>query len=181
MERKSALAARLTYLYLAVPVALFLGGWLRWYFAVIALAALVAGLISAWRHAPKLPAPVWNRKNLVRLVFAFAVIVFFVLVSGIGGYMYQNSDLKWRNSIFEALISYDWPVKDTADGQGVALVYYIGFWLPPLWRAKFSAFPRGTFSCRCGQRWGCFCSIFSCARGFGALPCGLWRCSFCSA
>lgn len=51
--------------------------------------------------------------------------------SGIGGFSYQNDDHYWRNSIFEALVRYRFPVRETwGDGTQVGLIYYIGYWLP---------------------------------------------------
>lgn len=61
-------------------------------------------------------------------------ILVWVLLSGIGGLMFQNSDQHIRNAIFHDLINFDWPVfyRTAASTQSMyALIYYIGYWLPP--------------------------------------------------
>ena len=131
MERKSAWPLRLAYLYLALPVAIFFAAWLRWYFALPLLALLGWGLIKAMIDAPAVWLPEKGRTTLATGLVCTAVILVAVILSGIGGFMFQNSDHYWRNAIFDTLVEYDWPVLDVnASGHPVMLVYYIGFWLP---------------------------------------------------
>lgn len=131
MERKSAWPLRLAYLYLALPVAIFFAAWLRWYFALPLLALLGWGLVKAMIDAPAVWRPEKGGRTFFIGLTCAAVIVVAVTLSGVGGFMFQNSDHYWRNAIFDTLLEYDWPVLDVnAAGRPVMLVYYIGFWLP---------------------------------------------------
>ncbi len=130
----------LSYLYLALPVFIFLFGWLRWYWGIpcglLAVGAFVGCIRESLRvqelgfSAPPAPAGTISgasRRPLV-LLSALLLIILWVYLSGIGGYCYQNSDHAARNTIFRALVERDWPVLSQDGERG--LVYYIGFWLP---------------------------------------------------
>lgn len=63
------------------------------------------------------------------------VLLIWVLLSGIGGYAFQNPDFHARNALLNDLINYKWPVIYNGNPWGNAgnqyvLTYYIGFWLP---------------------------------------------------
>lgn len=119
----------ITYLYLALPVLIFMIGWLRWYwallFGIFTACAFVRSFTESMRErCLALSVPVSGRIVLTALL----LIVLWVYLSGIGGYCYQNQDHEVRNAIFRALVERDWPVA-TYDGSR-GLIYYIGFWLP---------------------------------------------------
>jgi hypothetical protein len=65
------------------------------------------------------------------------------LLSGIGGYAYQNDDFQFRNAVFRDLANYSWPVTLPYQGGTALLVYYFLYWLPSA--AIASAF---------GPQWG---------------------------
>ncbi|MBD5527036.1 MAG: hypothetical protein HDR02_01305 [Lachnospiraceae bacterium] len=62
------------------------------------------------------------------------LIALWVVLSGVGGYVWQNDDHLWRNTIFDILVKEDWPVLRPMEIDGAiqerGLIYYIGFWLP---------------------------------------------------
>ncbi len=69
------------------------------------------------------------------LFVGLAILGFWVFLSGIGGFTFQNSDHHIRNAIFKDLINFKWPViypnnGDLPNTQLYALIYYIGHWLP---------------------------------------------------
>ena len=68
------------------------------------------------------------------LIIGLTVIGIWVLLSGIGGFAFQNSDHHIRNAIFRDLINYNWPVyypqASSFSSSSYALIYYIGYWLP---------------------------------------------------
>lgn len=69
------------------------------------------------------------------LLFGVAILSMWVLLSGIGGYAFQNGDHLTRNTIFSDLINNHWPVyylpsSNPQISSISALVYYIGYWLP---------------------------------------------------
>ena len=70
--------------------------------------------------------------------------LFWCYFAGIGGLWYQSSDHDLRNAIFRDLINHNWPVYyQTAD---VAMVYYMGYWLPAAITAKIFLFISQNFS-----------------------------------
>jgi hypothetical protein len=69
------------------------------------------------------------------LLIGLVVLGFWVFLSGIGGFAFQNQDHVTRNAIFKDLISFNWPVYypgsgNSATGSISALMYYVGYWLP---------------------------------------------------
>lgn len=68
----------------------------------------------------------------------FALIIIAVIWSFLGGqgnHWYQSSDWWARNAIFRDLINHRWPV--VYNSTNMALVYYIGYWLPAAAMVKF--------------------------------------------
>ena len=128
---------QITYIYLALPLLIFMLSWLNYPSAAVLTVLFAIGLYKicstnqlgddiSWNLAPRL--------YLTILIFA-AIWCFF---AGIGYFYYQSWDYHFRNAIFHDLIDYPWPVwYDKAD---TPLVYYIGFWLFPALFAKFSSF-----------------------------------------
>ncbi|MDR2567615.1 MAG: hypothetical protein LBC97_16490, partial [Bifidobacteriaceae bacterium] len=121
---------RAGYAYLAIPAALFLVGWLRWWWAVPALAALAVGFWRMWVQAPKVWVPAWSRRTVAVAAMVCVVLGVGVVFSGIGGISHQHWDHGWRNAIFEMLVAERWPVVLDSPLGGVPLTYYLGFWLP---------------------------------------------------
>ncbi len=133
-NRTSPIMSYIAYGYLTLPFLIFIFGWFRLIFAIPAALAVLVGLFFVCRHAPRLWTPQFDKKTLLTLAGVAAIALVWVYFSGIGGYVYQNYDHKWRNAIFELLVKERWPViiEDTLgyfDGP-VALVYYFAFWLP---------------------------------------------------
>jgi hypothetical protein len=120
--RKAAL------IYITLPLFCFLIGWLKVYFAIPAVLALLVGLFFAFRKQKKeegedvIRMPRFMPFVIVALSFTYA---FFC---GVGRFWAQSKDYPWRNAIFRDLILRDWPV--LYPKYKGALVYYIGQWLP---------------------------------------------------
>ena len=131
MTEKSALGVRLSYVYLALPFAIFSLGWLRLYIGIPVFLLLGYGLWHAMRNAPVIWTPPKGKSTYIRLAAVVGLVILVSVFSGIGALTYQNSDHYWRNSILRALCQYRWPVYETNQaGETVSLVYYIGMWLP---------------------------------------------------
>jgi len=131
---------RLSILYLALPFLLFLFGWVRLSvalpLAIILLFALYKLLADnnkasfIFHLSPKnWPPPA---------VYWILLVVLWILLSGIGGYAFQNWDHHWRNAVFRDLILFDHPIYYTYPERGPInmLVYYVGYWLPVAWIGK---------------------------------------------
>lgn len=119
----------LIYLYLTLPVLIFFIGWLQWYwalpFGILIAFACVRGVLNSVRdRCLVIDCPI----EISTMLTALLIIILWVYLSGIGGYCYQNLDHRARNTIFQALVEYGWPVISNDGSRG--MVYYIGFWLP---------------------------------------------------
>ena len=120
--------------YMALPLFLFIGGWLKWPYALLAGAAVLTGLLCAIKSAAR------EKRTLSIKPWELAVLILAVLLwtylGGLNGLFYQSSDWNWRNAVYHDLIDRAWPViypeKDSA------LSYYIGFWLPSALLAKLA-------------------------------------------
>ncbi len=129
-------AKRAAYVYLAIPLVLFAIGWLN--YAVVALLGLliVAAVVELWRT----PGGSGGAQvQWTQILTALAILGVWVLLSGVGGYTFQNWDHHSRNAVFHDLITYQWPVVYHLDAAVVSqfhipdkliLSYYFGFWLP---------------------------------------------------
>ncbi len=123
MKIKTTLIDKLTYIYLSIPLLIFLSTWLNPFFAVISVISLLAilGLIFCQLPSGKLEIP---GKVLATTI---AVCSLWCILSGIGGYFYQNSDFHLRNALLRDLINFSFPVRYD---NGSAMVYYMGFLMP---------------------------------------------------
>ena len=129
---------KIAFIALGLPFIVFAIGWMKWYWAVV---AVVATLLCIYLGAYFKKKPNQNkvvemsdaeRKVAVKKGIFIAVIIIalvWVWQSGIGGFWAQSKDYPWRNAIYRDIVLRDWPVfYELYEG---ALVYYIGFWLVP--------------------------------------------------
>ncbi len=118
----------MTYIYLALPMIIFLLGWCRPLVGIPLAGVCVWSLVLCFRKRENYIELDWelNQADKWRLVVIAAVIFVWVVLSGIGGYAWQNTDHAWRNRIFQILIDYRWSPTTAERG----LVYYVGSWLP---------------------------------------------------
>lgn len=131
---KSKLPIGVSYLFLAIPMYIFMFGWLKLPLALIMAVILSFGIYKAWKDAPEMDVSIISGKNSPKFLIILLLAVLWVYLSGIGGYSYQNYDHMWRNAVLENLVSNDWPVIITDTGgyfeNPVALIYYFALWLP---------------------------------------------------
>ncbi len=127
-----------SYFYLALPVIIFCVGWCRWYIGFPAAAAVAVSVVfclKEYRYCQEDGADtILKRENWIRAAAAVLIVLLWVGLSGVGGYVWQNTDHAYRNEMFLLLTEQKWPlVKEvmTESGpQGRGVVYYIGSWLP---------------------------------------------------
>lgn len=119
---------RLTYIYLLIPFILFCTGWLRLSIALPLTAFMLWVLWGLWKSAQP-PDQSISIRVMIPAIFLTGL---WILLSGVGGYAFQNWDHHWRNAVFHDLIAYDWPVAYSSTERGPIrmLVYYVGYWLP---------------------------------------------------
>ena len=136
--QKNKIPLMIAYLYVILPFLIFAVGWMGKRFWIPILILLVLCYVKMCKETEPLWHPEWNRDNITKCIFLLVVICVWVYFSGIGKYVFQNSDHNCRNAIFETLVSYDWPIINyelsdsniALGGSATSLIYYIGFWLP---------------------------------------------------
>ena len=118
---------RVTYIYLALPLFLFLLTWLNFGFA--ALFGLVLGLAFYKMLQTNTEQTADFHLSRKMLISAGGLAFIWCFFAGIGYFYYQSFDYHFRNAVFRDLINYEWPVM--YDKANTPLVYYMGFWLFP--------------------------------------------------
>ncbi len=126
--------------YVILPVIVFAFGWTRLWIALIGLFLfcflsyrLFLSLADAGNFSLSIYKPVW--------ISAFVALALWVILSGIGGYAFQNQDFWARNPIYRDLCNYSWPViydlsheplhaQEVFGTGSVAFSYYFSWWLP---------------------------------------------------
>lgn len=140
----------ISYLYLALPTAMFLFGWLKTPYAIIMVISLMLSIYVAIQDFEKVEFfkdyyP-FIRNSGVKAFMIVIVVLVWVGFSGIGSFAFQNSDFTLRNAVFRDLISFHWPVIYSYpnqegfipySGHEGALVYYLSYWLPAALVGKF--------------------------------------------
>lgn len=135
MNQKNNILNRCAFLYLCVPIIIFLFGWCKLHIAII-LTLLLAIVFFANCKIQEIDFKEiikWIKDNKKMIITFLVISLFYVFVSGIGGFVWQNDDHLYRNAIFENLVYKDWPivVESSSSFNGpVFLVYYFAFWLP---------------------------------------------------
>lgn len=117
-------------LYLALPLILWLAGWVQPCFSIPLIIFTGTSLFFIFRKLPS------HQISLPCLPFiASLLIVFFItFMVGFTGHVEQHRDFFLRNPTYSNLILYDWPL---VFPDGNLFVYYFGFWLPPALASKF--------------------------------------------
>ena len=134
---------RITYLYLTLPFIIFCMGWLRLSIAIPVVAVLIWVLWQLLMQSPNSQPSEASRFPIYLLLLTGL----WVLLSGVGGYAFQNWDHHWRNAQLRDLITYEWPVIYSAPERGPIkmLVYYVGYWLPSALVGKAFGFGAANF------------------------------------
>jgi hypothetical protein len=119
--------------YVALPVGLFLAGWLRLPWAVLLVVTLLLGTVSWGRRlraaggaAEGVGRPVIVRA-LASAVLLVAVVIAFL---GPGGFGVQTWDWAKHNAILKDLVEQPWPVGYATGRDDAVLTYYVAYYLP---------------------------------------------------
>ena len=126
----------MTYIYLALPMIIFLLGWCQSLVGIPLAGVCVWSLVLCFRNRENYIELNWklSQADKWKLVVIVAVIFAWVALSGVGGYAWQNADHASRNGMLSILVDYKWP--PTTEERGFA--YYVGTWLPAALVGKIS-------------------------------------------
>ena len=131
------------YIWLALPLLIWIFGWLRWYCAVPLAAILILAvgrILKGEGDGSGFVSEHFSPVTMDRKFWMIALVVLlYVIYCGMGGFFYQiPADNFYRNAIFYDLVRRPWPVEypPLADGEPRMLCYYLGFWLPAALGAK---------------------------------------------
>lgn len=154
---------------LALPSIIFVLGFLRWYIGIPIALLITTAYIFALRNTKtemasdkeekSITVPIWS------ILAIFGISIAWCYFGGLGNLWYQSDDWSARNAIFRDLISHDWPVIYASKNS--ALVYYIGFWLPPalIGKGVFSVFGNLNAAFFVGNiflwLWSAFCIVIA--------------------
>lgn len=131
---KTDVVNKIAYMYLAIPIIIFVLFWLEWYVMLPMILLLLCSAFRIWTrsNSDNFISEVFKEKK--KCIIILLILFFWVAISGIGKWAYQNEDHIWRNTMFESLCQYRWPVLRNILQDGVyverGVSYYIGFWLP---------------------------------------------------
>lgn len=126
-----------SYVWLALPVLIFMFGWMRLRIALPVALLICAVLFRIFRsgkdsryfRSDGFAGGVCRDRTLVMILAALFLVC---LLMGLGGFFYQfYFDNGFRNAVEFDLVRRSWPVTYTVDdgAQGI-LCYYFAFWLP---------------------------------------------------
>ena len=118
---------RIVFIYVSLPVLVFLAFYLRPIIAVPCLIVFFFALLDSFK---KNQGEDFKeiRVNLKLMCMLFAIVLLWTFLGGLNGHWFQSSDWDCRNAIFRDLITHSWPV--IYERSNSALSYYFGHWLP---------------------------------------------------
>lgn len=141
LKLKKSILECIALTWLALPMIIFVLGWLRPLYAYpLEIAILLAllypkkGLYFRILNGPS------NKEYLHidwQLAIALCLLALYVVWSGVGGFTYQmRFDHGFRNQVFINLVEKPWPVLNYSFGEPQMLCYFFAFWLPSALVAK---------------------------------------------
>ena len=125
------------YLYIYIPILLFVAGWYKWYISI----PLVCGMLYVFfrffmqdrkeGNAESAVGYALSVPDIISSVIVFLILLFWCIVSGQGGYVTQTGDWDKHNTVLNVLTSNPWPVRGNFDGKEGVLTYYVAGYLVP--------------------------------------------------
>lgn len=119
------------FLLLFLGVALTVGFWFRWYFALPALTLMGYASYKACMQIHKVTRSEATLRVNLGMILILLIIPIWLMALGVGGFIGQEQfDNSFRNAVLYELVNKPWPVTDMVDGQEYYLSYYFTYWLP---------------------------------------------------
>ena len=132
MKNKFEFLNNITYIYLMIPIIIFLIGWVKLYISIPISILILFSIINRFKNK-KINILKYLKENKKEVIITLLISIILIYLSGIGGFVYQNKDQLYRNSIFSELIHNKWPIYLNPGGEftkDVMMVYYFALWLP---------------------------------------------------
>ena len=127
----------IAYLYLYAPILIFVLVWIKAVFAVPLIAVLTIALYLQLKDGSLMFT---IRKNDVAIMtLVVALVVLWLVMSGMGNFTYQTSDYDKHNYIIDQLTDNGWPVEIDYKCRTGMLTYYIGSYIIPSVAGKMFA------------------------------------------
>ncbi|MBI5294819.1 MAG: hypothetical protein HY869_05040 [Chloroflexi bacterium] len=124
----------ITFFFLAVPFLIYFFGWLHWWLAVPMTVICLLPLLWEWKRSNDISVPAHEQEPAAisgwQIVIVCGMTLVLVLISGIGGWGFQNVDWEKHNMMLRDLVEQPWPVMYQYDGMQLPLVYYFAYYLP---------------------------------------------------
>ena len=132
---KNNLIEKLLYVYIIIPIIIFLYFWCKPIISLPLIIMLCLVFYKDFRFEKDDIIKIKNYfiDNYKEFFILLLLIIIITLISGLGGYFWQNDDHLYRNGIFETLVNNGWPITMAHGGNftsKVIFVYYFAFWLP---------------------------------------------------
>lgn len=117
---------RIAFIYMLLNIGIFICGWLKIYYSIPLCLLLLIVLFILLKMTDKIN----DKISIDFRFFLIAIIIIFAwcVLSGQGGFFYQQGDWTARNPIYHDLIQKEWPVIYSDNSM---LCYYIGYWQIP--------------------------------------------------
>jgi hypothetical protein len=120
--------------YLFLPLALFIGGWMKLWLALPLLACILGSLGTMLAHSGSR----WPSRPAILSTIGIAVIaIAFATLSGISTWVPQSTDYLKHNLILGDLIERPWPVRYPGEHGDRFLCYGLGYYMVPATIARF--------------------------------------------
>ena len=127
-----------TLVYLTVPYAVFILGWLRPMIAVPLVGVIGLATVLSIHQVPDPDMPRWNARKAVATVTCLLLSLLWVFQAGSGGTWFPGQDAEKHNAMLTDLSLRPWPVHYDEIGCDTVLVYYFAFYLPAAFIGKMT-------------------------------------------
>lgn len=129
------------YIFLTIPIMLLSIFWFRWYISIVVVISLIYGLRILIKSIKYKTFDEYRNIFKIRTLSIFMSLLLIInVISGAGGFMFQNWDYHSRNALLHDLINYSWPVKydfskqetekNVINSEKGLLSYYFTWFLP---------------------------------------------------
>lgn len=127
-----------------MPTYIFLFTWVKLTISLPLVCLLTATLYHASQSQTKnskIICPKYSKKVMLKVfIFPILLLLFWGVLSGLGGYTFQSGDWSKHNILLKSLIEQEWPVTIQYQGKKGILTYYIGQYLLPASLGKLFGF-----------------------------------------